>query len=134
MPLDEKGPGFIRRTLRKYSELTRTNRIATLLIAVVALTTAIAFSVSVNSRAGGWLRKSQPSSPSKAAEPTKNSTAPLASASAHRPLGANAAMLAPTVTATKADSLFTDGDNDAKADPGDTLKYTVTIGASGMDA
>ena len=53
-----------------------------------------------------------------------NSTAPAASA----------IPLVPTVTATKADSLLTDVNSNAKADPGDTLKYTVTIGASGMDA
>jgi Ca2+-binding RTX toxin-like protein len=38
------------------------------------------------------------------------------------------------VTATKTDTLLTDVDNDTKADPGDTLKYTVAIGATGMDA
>ena len=43
-------------------------------------------------------------------------------------------MLAPTVTASKTDSLFTDVDGDLQADPGDTLKYTVTINASGEDA
>ncbi|HEY2964560.1 MAG TPA: Ig-like domain-containing protein, partial [Pyrinomonadaceae bacterium] len=42
--------------------------------------------------------------------------------------------VAPTVTATKIDSLFTDVDLDGKADPGDTLKYTVVISASGEDA
>src|SRR6185369_13527363 len=44
------------------------------------------------------------------------------------------APFAPTVTATKTDSLFTDVDNDTNADPGDTLKYTVTINATGEDA
>ena len=43
-------------------------------------------------------------------------------------------MLAPAVTATKSDSLFTDVDGDLQADPGDTLKYTVNISASGEDA
>ncbi len=42
--------------------------------------------------------------------------------------------LAPTVTATKTDALFTDVDGDTKADPGDALKYTVVIGATGEDA
>jgi uncharacterized repeat protein (TIGR01451 family) len=42
--------------------------------------------------------------------------------------------LAPTITANKTDSLLTDVNGNGKADPGDTLKYTVTIGASGMDA
>jgi len=43
-------------------------------------------------------------------------------------------LLAPTVSATKSDALFTDVDGDLQADPGDTLKYTVNIGASGEDA
>lgn len=42
--------------------------------------------------------------------------------------------VAPTVSATKSDALFTDVDNDNQADPGDTIKYTVNIGASGEDA
>lgn len=44
------------------------------------------------------------------------------------------ALLAPVVTASKTDALFTDVDGDLQADPGDTLKYTVTINASGEDA
>ena len=44
------------------------------------------------------------------------------------------APVAPTVTATKTDSLFADADNDTQADPGDTIKYTVNISASGSDA
>jgi hypothetical protein len=39
-------------------------------------------------------------------------------------------VFAPTVTATKTDGLLTDIDADGKADPGDTLKYTVVIGSS----
>ena len=42
-------------------------------------------------------------------------------------------LLAPTVTATKTDS-FPDPDNNNQADPGETLTYTVNIGASGEDA
>jgi hypothetical protein len=42
--------------------------------------------------------------------------------------------VAPTVSATKADFLLTDVDGDNQADPGDTLKYTVSINASGEDA
>jgi len=45
-----------------------------------------------------------------------------------------ASLLAPTVSATKSDALFTDVDGDLQADPGDTLKYTVNINASGEDA
>jgi hypothetical protein len=86
------------------------------------------------------LWKSQPIAPSLSSdssskpEPVKTSTSASASVASHRPLGPNAALLAPTVTATKADSLVTDVDNDGKADPGDTLRYTVAIGASGQDA
>ncbi|HYJ85157.1 MAG TPA: Calx-beta domain-containing protein, partial [Pyrinomonadaceae bacterium] len=44
-------------------------------------------------------------------------------------------MLAPTVTATKTDALVPTGNNgDGKADPGDTINYTVNISASGEDA
>src|SRR6185503_7389530 len=43
-------------------------------------------------------------------------------------------LLAPTVSATKTDALFTDVDGDLQADPGDTLKYTVNISAVGEDA
>src|SRR6185369_6105202 len=138
MPLDPNRPGFIRKTLRyrKNSKLSR-NKPATLLIAVVALVAVAAFSVSV-SRSAGWLWKSQPGAPSTSSsskpEPVKTSTSAPASVASHRPLGPNAAMLVTTISATKVDSLITDVDNDGKADPGDTLRYTVTIGASGEDA
>src|SRR6185503_4794292 len=140
MPLDDNRPGFIRRTLCYFRYPTLTKRSATLLIAVVALVaTAIAFSVSVESRSAGWLWSSQPSAPSSSnPEPAKISSSASSAASAsvasHRPLGPNAAMLVPTITATKTDLLLTDVDNDGKADPGDTLKYTVNIGAVGEDA
>src|SRR5689334_7259404 len=138
MPLDQNRPGFIRRTLRYRKYSTKVNRSATLLIAVIAMTTAIVFSVSVKSRSAGWLWKSQPSAPSSSnPEPAKTSTVASSSAAAstsHRPLGPNAAPLVPTIAATKQDSLFTDVDGDGKADPGDTLKYTVSIGATGEDA
>jgi hypothetical protein len=45
-----------------------------------------------------------------------------------------AAPLASAVTATKTDALFTDVDGDTQADPGDTIKYSVNISASGDDA
>ncbi len=50
-----------------------------------------------------------------------------------KPMGMTA-LLAPTVTASKSDSLFTDVDGDFQADPGDTLQYSVNITASGEDA
>src|ERR1700693_2297460 len=40
----------------------------------------------------------------------------------------------PSITATKVDTLLNDVDSDGKADPGDTLKYTVVISDSGADA
>ena len=44
-------------------------------------------------------------------------------------------LVAPTVTATKTDALVPTGNNgDGKADPGDTINYTVNITASGEDA
>jgi hypothetical protein len=45
-----------------------------------------------------------------------------------------ASPFAPTVSATKTDSLLIDNDSDLQADPGDTLKYTVNINSSGDDA
>jgi uncharacterized repeat protein (TIGR01451 family) len=43
-------------------------------------------------------------------------------------------MFAPMITATKVDALAVDVDGDTKADPGDTLMYTVTITNGGPDA
>src|SRR3954466_5207714 len=43
-------------------------------------------------------------------------------------------MLVPAMTATNQDSLSTDVDTDGRADPGDTLKYTVVITNGGTDA
>src|SRR5437868_14425934 len=45
-----------------------------------------------------------------------------------------AVLLAPGVTATNNDALFTDVDGDGIADPGDTVEYTVTINNGGTDA
>src|SRR3569832_800458 len=135
MPLDENRPGFIRKTLRSRKYSTKLNKSATLLIAVIATATAIAFSVSVKSRSAGSLWNSQPSAPSSSnSEPAKTSGSAAAAVVSHRPLGPNAAPLVPTITATKTDTLLTDVDTDGKADPGDTLKYTVNIGAVGEDA
>jgi len=85
---------------------------------------------------------------SRAPEPAVRQQSPAA-ATAHKrsdtlkSLGVNLALreaptvvnlLAPTVSATKTDALFTDVDGDLQADPGDTLKYTVNINAAGEDA
>ena len=69
---------FIRRNLsfRKNSKTIKSNRsVAPMLIAAVALLAAVVFSVSVESRRGGWLRKAQPST-LRASNPevAKNST------------------------------------------------------------
>ena len=45
-----------------------------------------------------------------------------------------ASPFAPSITATLSDALQTDNNNSGKADPGDTLMYTVTITNSGTDA
>ncbi len=48
--------------------------------------------------------------------------------------GSRIAMLVPTITATDQDSIFTDVDMDGRADPGDTILYTVVINNGGTDA
>jgi len=130
MPLSDKLPEFIHRTRIKTQ--TRKFKKSAPLVVGIALLAAVAFSVSVESRSAGWFWKTQPSvSPSKP-EPAK--TAP--SSVAVKPLSTKPTLapFAPTVTATKTDTLFTDVDLDGKADPGDTLKYTVQISATGEDA
>jgi len=107
------------------------------LIVAVCLLAAVGFSISVESRSSGWFRKDQPSTPQINAERTKNSRSNSVPVNSHTATGTSATFVspvAPTVTATKTDSLFTDVDLDGKADPGDTLKYTVVIGATGADA
>jgi hypothetical protein len=42
--------------------------------------------------------------------------------------------LAPTITATNNDALIGDADGDGRADPGDTVEYTVTVTNNGTDA
>jgi hypothetical protein len=125
---------------RKNSKFTKTNRhIAPLLIAGVAVLAAVIFSVSVESRSSGWLWKAQPTSQSVsgvgAGQVANKSNPHSNSLSPNFAPGPRALPVAsPTVTATKTDSLFTDVDMDGKADPGDTLKYTVAITATGADA
>ena len=44
-----------------------------------------------------------------------------------------AALLAPALSATKTDSLATDANGNGFANPGDALKYTITVGNGGAD-
>ena len=133
---------YIRRnpSFRKTAKTIKSNRsVAPMLIAAVALLAAVVFSVSVESRRGGWLRKAQPSTqpstPAPASNPevAKNSATHAAVKRVLEP-ATPALPFAPTVTATKVDALLVDNDLDLKADPGDTLRYTVVIGATGEDA
>ena len=110
---------------------------APMLIAIVALLAAVVLSVSVESRNSGSLRKPQSSTPPSNSEVAKISTSSPATLKPNRSAARSAAITSPfvpTVTATKADSLLTDVDMDGQADPGDTLRYTVAIGVTGMDA
>jgi hypothetical protein len=139
MSLSQRLAWFIRQNLRlrENSKIGKSKRsVAPMLIAGVALLAAVALSVSVESRNSGSLRNAQPSTPHSAPEGASNSTPRSAAVNPNGPLGTSPALapFAPTVTATKKDDLLTDVDADLKADPGDTLKYTVVIGATGEDA
>src|ERR1044071_9876126 len=127
-------------SFRKNSKLTKSTRhVVPLLIAGVALMAAVVFSVSVESRRGGWLWKAQPSTSPKAsgaaevADKSNTHSNVLSPKSSLGPGPRLASPVAPVVTATKVDS-FTDADSDGKAEPGQTLNYRVVVGASGQDA
>src|SRR5688572_26839478 len=123
----------IRKTSNKTNSI-KSNRSVPVLIATVALLAAVVFSVSVESRRAGWLKKAEPSTPAASnPEVAKNSTTHAAVKRVLEP-PTPAVPFVPTVTATKTDFLQVDNDLDTKADPGDTLKYTVVIGAAGEDA
>src|SRR5262245_39959403 len=49
-----------------------------------------------------------------------------------RAMGSPSPSPAPTITATKAAAIQNDVDGDGRADPGDTIRYTVTIANSGV--
>src|SRR5689334_15011909 len=120
----------------KTSLSTSTRKIAPLTVACVAVLAAIAFSVSVESRSSGWLWRSSspPSGAATKAETTKNAKHSTSVNPNHSVAPVPVPFASPTVTATKNDSLLTDVDNDGKADPGDTLQYSVGISATGGDA
>lgn len=97
---------------------------ATVILAVAAVVVSVQSSSSPASKAEKTTAKSSenlqaPGSKSK----TNHTVAPR-----------SLAPLAPIVTASKADALFTDVDGDLQADPGDTLKYTININSLGEDA
>jgi hypothetical protein len=126
------------RYTRKLSKLQKA-RSFPLLIASVCVLAAVGFAISVQSRNGGWLRKGEPNlvTPQINAEQAKDSRTDSAGSTSNRSFAKSPAianLMAPLVTASKTDALFTDVDLDGKADPGDTLKYTVVIGATGEDA
>ena len=122
------------------STLTKTQRF--LIITMVSVLAAGGVAVSQSAA----LRESLGFSAATKASPTQQPPLPAAARNKVALLGMGGAKrassppsnlaipLAPTVSATKTDSLFTDVDSDLQADPGDTLQYTVTIGSSGGDA
>ncbi len=131
---------FRTRLVSNSKSVTRRKPILLLSIAALAVT-AVVFSISVESRSGGWLRKAfgpEAKSPVAAAQNSgdrsqNNVATPSAAANPYFTLSPNSP-LAPIVTATKTDALQIDLDMDGKADPGDTLRYSVVIGATGEDA
>ncbi|HYH84746.1 MAG TPA: Ig-like domain-containing protein, partial [Pyrinomonadaceae bacterium] len=75
-----------------------------------------------------------PIQPAHAGADGRNVKSPEVAPARSAPLSpALAAPLAPSLTATKVDS-FADPDGDNKAEPGDTITYTVTITNNGTDA
>src|SRR4030095_14182224 len=116
---------------RNFSKIKKVRSLP-LLIAIVSVLAAVGFAIAVESRSSGWLWKPQIN-----AEQTKNSAKESTASTPKRSFATSPAianLMAPTVTATKTDALFNDVDNDNLVDPGDTLKYTVQITATGEDA
>src|ERR1043165_2996856 len=115
MSPSERLARYIRRnTSQKNPKTSRSYRsVAPMLIAAVAVLAAVVFSVSVESRRGGWLRTAEPSAPASHPEVAKNSTGPAAVKRVLEP-PATVLPFAPTITATKVDSLLVDNDLDNK--------------------
>jgi hypothetical protein len=120
--------------------LRRTQRFLIITLASVLAVSGIAVSQSAALREKlGLSAASKPSPAQQPAPPTaaRNNVDLLRIAGVKNGPGQHFSLispLAPTVSATKADSLFTDVDADNQADPGDTIKYTVNINSSGGDA
>ena len=120
------------------SLFTKTQRTLIILIASAFILSGVALSSSAALRAKLGLAKAskreivqQPQA--RSVSMGTDSRRPAGNGKAERALSVTPPV-APTVTATKTDSLFTDVDGDTQADPGDTLQYTVNINASGEDA
>src|SRR5882724_2164487 len=120
------------------SLFTKTQRTLIILIASAFILSGVALSSSAALRAKLGLAKAskreivqQPQA--RSVSMGTDSRRPAGNGKAERALSVTPPV-APTVTATKTDSLFADADNDSQADPGDTIKYTVNINASGQDA
>jgi hypothetical protein len=122
------------------SRLTKTQRILIATLSSVFILSGVAFSTSAALRAKlGLARGSKPAILQEPQAPPKRvrletNLLRFAGIEKRERAFSLTAPVAPTVTATKTDSLFTDVDNDLQADPGDTIKYTVNISASGQDA
>jgi hypothetical protein len=100
---------------------------ATVLLAVAAVVVSVHSSSPPVSRAEGTAASGENPRATRGESKTSSTAAVRRLAGLAAPL----APPAPTVTATKTDALFTDVDGDLQADPGDTLKYTVTINSTG---
>ena len=127
------------------STITRTQRIAIITLGIVLALSGVALSTSAALR-----EKLGISTRSKTAPVQQSSLSPAARKTAGRTkadllrfMGVSnapgravspSAPAATTVSATKTDSLAIDNDSDLQADPGDTIKYTVGINATGGDA
>jgi hypothetical protein len=121
------------------SRFTKTQRILTVTLISAFVLSGVALSSSAALRAKLGLAKASKAEivpQPQAQKSVRMGTNPfrfLNAGKAERALSPTAPV-APTVTATKSDSLFADADSDTQADPGDTIKYTVNINASGQDA
>jgi hypothetical protein len=116
MPRSENLSRYFRRiiTTRNNGKPRKSIRpVASLLVASLAISAAVIFSVSVGARNLGWLWKAQPSTTANSSEAAKNAPS-SASTARHSAIAKALAMppVAPVVTATKTDSLFTDVDLD----------------------
>src|SRR5882724_1979424 len=139
MPRKQTLIASLRRILAftRHSKLNRSK--FPLIVAGIAILAAVATSISVESRSSGLFWNTDRDTQHLSSVSANQGDMGLAKNSMRAWLNPTRS-LAPyrisfaspvdaTVTASKTDSLFTDVDGDTKADPGDTLKYTIVIGA-----